>query len=196
MKYKNVVFDFGNVIGKFDGNYILEQFCESKEDRDILYPVIFKNWAELDRGTIDYEANALEAEAGVPDRLKPTVRRFFRDWTSHVPPVEETYSLIRELEEQGYSLYLLSSAATYFAEWAAALDILKGFDGIVFSAPIRMAKPDAEIYQYLFQKYHLKPEECLFVDDLEQNIRAAEALGMDGIRFTGDTDAVRRMLAF
>ncbi len=194
MKYKNVVFDFGNVIGRFDGNYILEQFCPSKEDQNILYPVIFKNWAELDRGTVDYEKNALAAEAEVPDRLKPVVRRFFHDWPSYVLPMEETYSLIRELKGKGYGLYLLSNAATHFAEWAANLDILKEFDGIVFSAPVRMAKPDAEIYQYLFQKYHLRPEECLFIDDLEQNIRAAKALGMDGILFTGDTDAVRKIL--
>ena len=32
MKYKNIVFDFGNVVGRFDGNYILHQFCSSEED--------------------------------------------------------------------------------------------------------------------------------------------------------------------
>mgnify|MGYP000563123951 CR=1 FL=1 len=40
MKYKNIVFDFGNVIGKFDGRYMLEQFCSSKKDCDLLYPLI------------------------------------------------------------------------------------------------------------------------------------------------------------
>ena len=44
MKYKNIVFDFGNVIGKFDGNYILEQFCSSQEDMELLIPVLYRNW--------------------------------------------------------------------------------------------------------------------------------------------------------
>lgn len=41
MKYKNVVFDFGNVIGRFDGRYMLEQFCQSPKDCDLLMPVVY-----------------------------------------------------------------------------------------------------------------------------------------------------------
>ena len=54
MKYKNIIFDFGNVIGKFDGRYIMQQFCESEEDCTLLCSVIYKKWGELDKGTIDY----------------------------------------------------------------------------------------------------------------------------------------------
>ena len=55
MKYKNVVFDFGNVIGRFDGRYMLEQFCPSSKDCDLLMPAVYARWNELDRGTLDYE---------------------------------------------------------------------------------------------------------------------------------------------
>ena len=59
-----------------------------------------------------------------------------------------------------------------------------------------MAKPEPEIYQHLFQAYDLKPEECFFIDDLERNIKAAKAVGMDGIIFTGDIDAVKQTIGF
>ncbi len=47
-------------------------------------------------------------------------------------------------------------------------EILKPFDGILFSAPIHMAKPDQEIYEYFFRKFDLNPSECFFIDDLEK----------------------------
>ena len=53
MKYKNIVFDFGNVIGKFDGLYILSQFCSSEQDLELLFDVIFSGWDDLDKGTVD-----------------------------------------------------------------------------------------------------------------------------------------------
>ena len=45
MKYKNIIFDFGNVIGKFKGDYILGKFASTPEDYNILADAIFKNWA-------------------------------------------------------------------------------------------------------------------------------------------------------
>ena len=47
MKYKNIIFDFGNVIGKFDGRYIMQQFCGSEEDCTLLCSVIYEKWGEL-----------------------------------------------------------------------------------------------------------------------------------------------------
>ena len=48
MKYKNIIFDFGNVIGKFKGDYILGKFASTPEDYNILADAIFKNWVALD----------------------------------------------------------------------------------------------------------------------------------------------------
>ena len=72
MKYKNIIFDFGNVIGKFKGDYILGKFASTPEDYDILADAIFKNWVALDAGTIDYDQNAEDTIAGLPDHLKDT----------------------------------------------------------------------------------------------------------------------------
>ena len=59
MRYKNIVFDFGNVIGSFDADYILGQYVHSEEDFTILTNAIFKNWPALDAGTIDYDQTQL-----------------------------------------------------------------------------------------------------------------------------------------
>ena len=196
MKYKNIVFDFGNVIGKFDGHYILRQFCSSDQDLELLFDVIFSGWGELDKGTVDYNENIENVVRRVPARLEDTVRSFFRGWPEHIIPIRQTADFIRELKDRKIPIYLLSNAPTYFAEWAQRIDTLRLFDGIVFSAPLKMAKPEPEIYQYLFRTYDLKPEECFFIDDLEKNIRAAKEAGMDGIIFTGSIDEVKVKIEF
>ena len=196
MKYKNIVFDFGNVIGKFDGHYILRQFCSSEQDLELLFDVIFSGWGELDKGTVDYNENIENVVRRVPARLEDTVRSFFRGWPEHIIPIRQTADFIRELKDRKVPIYLLSNAPTYFAEWAQRIDTLRLFAGIVFSAPLKMAKPEPAIYQYLFRTYDLKPEECFFIDDLEKNIRAAKEAGMDGIIFTGSIDEVKEKIEF
>ena len=90
MKYKNIIFDFGNVIGKFKGDYILGKFASTPEDYNILADAIFKNWVALDAGTIDYDQNAEDTIAELPDRLKDTARDFFENWFQYVDPLPET----------------------------------------------------------------------------------------------------------
>lgn len=194
INYKNVVFDFGNVIAKFDEDYILGQFCESTEDLPILKQAVFHNWAALDEGTADYKSSMEEAAMMVPDHLKGIVRDFSQNWHKYLTPLNQTWDLIRQLKSLGLSIYLLSNAPTHFAEHADYYKIIQEFDGIAFSAPLVMAKPDTCFYQYLFDTWQLKPEECLFIDDKPENIAAGMALGMDGIVFTGNADEIRRIL--
>lgn len=194
MKYKNVVFDYGNVIGRFDGRYMLEQFCASEKDCELLAPLIYAGWQELDKGTIGYDEYVENVASSVPARLENTVRSFFRGWPDYIVPNRDTLDLIDELCDKDIPMYLLSNAPTYFAEWAAGCDVLKNFSGVVFSAPLKMAKPDPEIYHYLFETFSLKPEESFFIDDLDANIEAGRALGMDGIVYTGDVGKVKAAL--
>ena len=56
-----------------------------------------------------------------------------------------------------------------------------------------IAKPDPEIYKLLLSRYDLKAEECVFIDDTEENVLSAKKLGFAGIVFTGYEDAVARL---
>lgn len=197
MKYRNMIFDFGNVIGSFDADYILGQYAHSSEDFSLLAESIFKSWPALDAGTVDYDQTASETIASLPDRLKETARNFYATWFQYVNPLADTWNFIRELKAAGSSVYLLSNASTRFAEVAKNYyPILHEFDGIVFSAPLKMAKPDPAIYQYLFDTFHLDPQDCFFIDDLEENIATGKLLGMNGLVFTGDINAIKNAIGF
>ena len=62
------------------------------------------------------------------------------------------------------------------------------FDGGLISAEIKSVKPEEAIYRSLMEKYSLVPEECLFIDDSEINVKAAENLKMKGLATFGSLE--------
>ena len=99
-------------------------------------------------------------------------------------PIEQSVQVLSELKEKGVLLYILSnwSAETYpIAE--KRFDFLSWFDGKVISGEAGIVKPDLEIYKLLIDRHDLNPNHTVFIDDREENIRAAESLGIHGIHF-------------
>jgi putative hydrolase of the HAD superfamily len=70
---------------------------------------------------------------------------------------------------------------------------IHGFDALVWSYQLGLAKPDPEIYHHALEKLGARPEETLFLDDKQVNIDAARALGIHGLLFT-NVDQLRRDL--
>ena len=105
-------------------------------------------------------------------------------------PNEESKKIIRrELfeseywRESGKNIYVLSNASGRFYEYFPRFYDMDFFDGVVVSCDLHIIKPDRRIYEYILNKYGLKAEECLFIDDLERNVRGAEKVGINAVRF-------------
>ena len=73
--------------------------------------------------------------------------------------------------------------------------VLDGFDGGVASCEVHINKPDPKIYKALLDKYSLKAEECVFIDDRLENVQAAFALGFAGIQMKDSVGTLVRSLA-
>ena len=73
-------------------------------------------------------------------------------------------------------------------------DSLTAFDGMVISGAIGIVKPDPAIYRHILDKFDLRAEECVFIDDSEKNIAGAEAMGIKGYLFDGDVPKLRKAL--
>ena len=56
-------------------------------------------------------------------------------------------------------------------------------NGAVYSFDVGFRKPEKEIYEIAMQRANTKPQECLFIDDLLENIQAAKQIGIEGIHF-------------
>ncbi|GAA1890421.1 HAD family phosphatase [Streptomyces durmitorensis] len=98
---------------------------------------------------------------------------------------EVMVALVEELAASGRRIALLSNIpeelATYYEEhhpW------LKRFSLRAFSCRIGHAKPDLGAYEWCLNALRAAPDRVLFVDDRDENIRAAETVGIRGHRFT------------
>lgn len=196
MAIKNIVFDMGNVLMRFDGPYFAAQFTDSEADAAELNRALFGSptWSLLDSGTVSYETMLRVARAHLDERLWPNLDACFAGWAAHSTPIDETNALAAELKAEGYGIYLLSNAGTRIHEQLDHMPAWDLMDGAVVSAEERMMKPDPGIYALLCERYGLDPAECLFVDDNADNCEGARVAGMRAVRYTGDASVIRDAL--
>ncbi len=197
---KNYIFDFGMVLFNYNTNYMTGLYTENKEDRDFLESVVFDRlyWDRLDRGEMS-DSEVIEAiRQRVPERLAETAVKIYNNWIDNLMPIPGMADLLGIIKNKGGRLYLLSNISIGFAEnyrnVPAICSVLSLFDGLVFSGPIHMAKPDPAIFRYLLNKYQLSPEETLFIDDNPKNIEAAQLLNLHTFLFDGDSGKLLRWI--
>jgi putative hydrolase of the HAD superfamily len=104
-------------------------------------------------------------------------------------------SLLLKLKASGYRLYLLSNASISQHQYWPDFAISRLFDGKLISCDIGIIKPNPAIYQTFTEQFGLKPEECLFIDDLPANVAAAVQCGWKGIVFQGDAEELIKKMA-
>ena len=196
MAIKNIVFDMGNVLMRFDGPYFAAQFTDSEADAAALNRALFGSptWSLLDSGTVSYDTMLRVARAHLDERLWPNLEACFAGWAAYSSPIEETNALAAELKAEGYGVYLLSNAGTRIHEQLDHMPAWDLMDGAVVSAEERMMKPDPGIYALLCERYGLDPAECLFVDDNADNCEGARVAGMQAVRYSGDASVIRDAL--
>lgn len=110
---RNIVFDFGNVIGRYNSEELIGRFCQAQADRQAFRQAIFYDWASLDAGRISYEVYTAQALERLPSRLHTAARAFFRDWYRYLPYMDGIPELIADLKAQNVPRYLLSNASVF-----------------------------------------------------------------------------------
>jgi 2-haloacid dehalogenase len=99
--------------------------------------------------------------------------------------IPETVELFRELKKsERYKIYALTNWQVGLFDIALVrYNFLHWFDGRVVSGEEKTRKPFPEFYQRLLNRYNVKPEEAIFIDDNLRNVKAAETLGITSIHF-------------
>lgn len=180
---KNIIFDLGNVVLKYDNLAYLRSKVEDNDKIDKLRDIIFggPEWIMLDEGTIT-EETAIEQICRNNPELEADIRNVFDNWYSLLEPIESAVEIISELKEKGYKLFFLSNFHDKaFQVVVEEYPFFTLFDGGIASYREKIIKPNLEIYRKLLDGYKLKPEECIFIDDVNENIIAGEQVGIKGI---------------
>jgi epoxide hydrolase-like predicted phosphatase len=112
-----------------------------------------------------------------PDELKRGIRENFKE-------IDGTREILDDLKASGFKLGILSIHGKEWVEYILKkFDLGSVFDAMSYSYQVGISKPDPQSYQIIMQELGSKPEECLFIDDTQQNISAAKRLGMHAILF-------------
>ena len=178
--YKNIVFDFGGVMVDFDPHkYLIDLFGNRGLEEEV-YDLTFgsREWRLLDAGRITRR----EANERMLQRARAVGRGFevegvLDDWMSMLRPRRRMQTLVEQLKQRGYCVYYLSNIPEDVLDLLMHRDFEGLFDGGVASCEVKINKPDPRIYQALLDKYHLRADECIFIDDRAENLVAASALG-------------------
>lgn len=191
---KNVVFDFGQVLVRFEPSYMVGRYVSDPSDAALLEAVVFDRlyWDRLDAGTISDEEVISSVCERIPERLWQSAHKIYFNWIYNIPEIEGMRELILHIKETyGVSVFLLSNISRYFADHASEIPILSLIDRCVFSATCGRVKPNRDIYEYLCATCEILPAETLFVDDRAENIEGAGRAGISGYLFDGDVASLR-----
>jgi 2-haloacid dehalogenase len=187
MNFKAIIFDLGGVLVDWNPDYLFNKvFDDADKKKHFFENVCTPDWnEEQDAGRTIKEATSLLV-AQHPD-WKEHIVAYYDRWEEMLGgPIHDTVAILKELKEKGrYKLYALTNwSAELFPKALKLYEFLHWFDGRVVSGEEKMRKPFPQFYQLLLDRYNLKPEEVLFIDDNLRNIKAAEAMGIQSIRFT------------
>ena len=198
---RNVVFDMGMVLMQWRPMNPCLRYAKDVEKATILCDNIFRHpeWGPtIDGGLMSEEEYFEHCSKRMPtEELKEMCLAMSNDWTlDSLYPTTGMQELLEDLHRQGYRLYILSNCGRHFHQFAYRLPGNDLFTGKLISAEEKMIKPNREIYERLLEKFDLVADECIFVDDLQANINAAEAVGIHGYCFAdGDVKKLHAHLS-
>jgi len=192
---KNIVFDLGNVLLSFvPSEYLIKKNYPDNIRNSILRDIFQSTeWKMLDNGDITVP-EAIESIAVKSSLKREEIALVFNFRRDIMFPLDDNAKLLPELRKQGYKLYYLSNfPLDVFQEIKNDFYFFRHFDGGIISAEVRLSKPDIRFYEYLIGKYSLNPSESLFIDDVEENVRAAEKAGMKAMFTDGSLNIAEQL---
>lgn len=176
---KNIVFDLGNVLVKFDSNELIYSFFNKRQE-EVKSFYFDSLWNEYDQGLYSVEEMIEKGVKQFPE-LELSIKKLMYHWTEFVIPLKDNVAYIKDLKQLGYNVYILSNIPEDDTKYLRSLGVFDNIDGGVFSYEYKKIKPDPEIFNILLEKYNLKASECLFLDDRKENVESASNLGFETI---------------
>lgn len=186
------VFDIGGVLLDWNPRYLYRTLFEDAAEMErFLATVCTPEWNRRMDGGLTFAEGIAELVERFPDRAD-LIRAYRERWIEMIPAaLDDTVAILDQLRSAGHRLYAITNfAAETFALTRRRWDFLAWFDDIVVSGEIKALKPEPEIYRRLLDRNTLAAGDCLFIDDVEENVVGARAVGMRAVRFT-DAETLR-----
>jgi putative hydrolase of the HAD superfamily len=184
---KAVIFDYGEVLCHRPTAEEIARLASFFNLRVDQLPALWeRNRGPYDRGDLAPEVywSALAKDASVEldlEQLEEIHKLDMEMWSNINSSMVEWAT---QLRSSGMKVGLLSNMHPgMVAHCRKHFSWIKEFDFVTFSGEVRLIKPDPEIYEHTLRGLGVTAAEALFLDDRQINIRAAQALGINALRF-------------
>lgn len=155
---------------------------QSKIQTEVYY---HQDWIDFDNAII----SEAEATRRASERLEISVidaERLFKQTKESLLLISKTHDVLKQVKNKKLNAYCLSNISPELFQYVSEQhDLFELFDGIVTSGVENTGKPGRRIFEILLDRYQLKAEECLFIDDSAANTATAEELGITTVTFKG-----------
>lgn len=182
---KHVIFDIGNVMVRWSPVEIARLAFPEHADPAALREKLFREdfWIALNKGQVTEEKvkQLYQQQSGLS---ADDAERLFYYVRESLIPLFRSQALLERIKSAGYGVYALTDNVNEIVAYLKdKYDFWSLFDGAIVSAEEGCMKPSEQIYHCLFERYQLKPQECVFLDDMPHNVAGSKACGMDAIQF-------------
>lgn len=196
MKINAIIFDLGGVLIDWNPSYVFDElFVDEEKKKHFFENICTSDWNEKQDAGRPLKEATEELVAKHPE-WKEYIEAYYGRWEEMLGgPIHETVEIFHQLKESGnYKMYALTNwSAELFPIALERYDFLHWFDGRVVSGEEKMRKPFPEFYQLIINRFQLKPQQTLFIDDNTRNAKAAGELGLHTIIFQTPKDLKRKL---
>jgi putative hydrolase of the HAD superfamily len=196
-RIRAVLFDFGMVLSGPPEPRAWARMLEASDlDNSALHAGYWAHRHDYDRGALTGQAywHAVGQSSGrsfTANQIASLIAADTDLWTDLNQPMVDWAARLQQAEIR---TGILSNIGDAIAEGICAkCGWIAAFDHCTWSHALNMAKPDPEIYIETAKALGVAPDETLFIDDREDNIFAALALGFQAIRYTSHAEFEREM---
>jgi 2-haloacid dehalogenase len=181
-----IVFDFGGVLFDWNPRYLYRRFFNGDEkaaDR-FLEEIGFEEWnLQMDRGR-PFAETVAELSAQFP-QYAGLIQAYDEHYESSIAgPIQPSVDILWSMKQLGYALYALSNwSEEKFELIRPKYAFLDWFDDIILSGKVKLVKPEPEIFSLLLERMGRTAEECLFIDDHQENLTQAGRMGFKTLLF-------------
>ncbi len=204
MNYKAIIWDFGGVITSSPFEAFNKFELSNNLPKDIIRTINSENpdnnaWAKFERNDIGLnefdKLFSTEAEKkGFKISGKQVVKLLSGDVREQM--VDFLYFLKKDYKLGCITNNIQNSSNEKFNHLNEASQVMKIFDHIIESSKVGLRKPDPKIYYMSCEALGVKPEECIYLDDLGINLKPARAIGMTTIKVIDPSKAIKEVKAY
>ena len=199
-KIDTIIFDLGGVLIDWNPEYVfLDVFNRDRKKMQWFFDhICTSDWNENQDAGYPM-AQATEDKVALFPEYEKEIRMFYGRWVEMLgDSITGTVDILKKfIDSEDYKVIALTNwSAETFPIALERFEFLHWFEGIIVSGEEKTRKPFNDIYNLTLERFNIKAENAIFIDDNLRNIEAANNLGLNGIQFESPEQLIIHLKTF